>query len=114
MDRFYGGTGADTFLFRDGDFAGMTSGTADRIHDFSQAEGDQLDFSNVDANTLTGGDQAFSFIGNAAFGHHAGELRYYQQSGVTYVAGDTNGDGVADFAVRIDGLFTIHASDLML
>ena len=114
MDRFYGGTGADTFLFRDGDFAGMTSGTADRIHDFSQAEGDKLDFSNVDANTLLGGDQAFSFIGNAAFGHHAGELRYYQQSGVTYVAGDTNGDGVADFAVRIDGLFTIHASDLVL
>ena len=114
MDRFYGGTGADTFLFRDGDFAGMTSGTADRIHDFSQAQGDKLDFSNVDASTLTGGDQAFSFIGNAAFGHHAGELRYYQQSGVTYVAGDTNGDGAADFVVRIDGLFTIHASDLVL
>jgi Ca2+-binding RTX toxin-like protein len=114
MDRFYGGTGADTFLFRDGDFAGMTSGTADRIHDFSQVDGDKLDFSNVDANTLLGGDQAFSFIGNAAFGHHAGELRYYQQSGVTYVAGDTNGDGVADFAVRIDGLFTIHANDLVL
>jgi len=114
MDRFYGGTGADTFLFRDGDFAGMTSGTADRIHDFSQAEGDQLDFSNVDANTLTGGDQAFSFIGNAAFGHHAGELRYYQQSGVTYVAGDTNGDGVADFTVRIDALHTLQASDFIL
>jgi len=92
----------------------MTSGTADRIHDFSQAEGDQLDFSNVDANTLTGGDQAFSFIGNAAFGHHAGELRYYQQSGVTYVAGDTNGDGVADFTVRIDALHTLQASDFIL
>jgi Ca2+-binding RTX toxin-like protein len=114
MDRFYGGTGADTFLFRDGDFAGLTSGTADRIHDFAEADSDKLDFSNVDANSLLGGDQAFAFIGSAAFGHHAGELRYYQQSGVTYVAGDTNGDGTADFAVRIDGLHTIVAGELIL
>jgi len=114
MDRFYGGTGADTFLFRDGDFAGMTSGTADRIHDFSQAEGDKLDFSNVDANTSLGGDQAFSFIGNAAFGHHAGELRYYQSVGNTYVAGDLDGDGVADFIVRVDGAHTLTAADFIL
>jgi Ca2+-binding RTX toxin-like protein len=114
MDRFYGGTGADTFLFRDGDFAGLTSATADRIHDFAEADSDKLDFSNVDANSLLGGDQAFAFIGSAAFGHHAGELRYYQQSGVTYVAGDTNGDGTADFVVRIDGLHTIVAGELIL
>ena len=40
-DRFYGGAGADTFLFRDGDFGGLSSSTADRLHDFSQAEGDR-------------------------------------------------------------------------
>jgi serralysin len=114
MDRFYGGTGADTFLFRDGDFAGLTSATADRIHDFTEADGDKLDVHNVDANSLLGGDQDFSFIGNAAFGHHAGELRYFQQSGVTYLAGDTNGDGIADFEVRIDGLHTIVAGELIL
>jgi Ca2+-binding RTX toxin-like protein len=114
MDRFYGGAGADKFVFRNGDFAGMTSSTADRIHDFSEADGDIIHLSGVDANSLVGGDQAFGFIGSAAFGHNAGELRYYQQSGVTYLAGDTDGDGTADFAVRIDGLHTIVASDLIL
>jgi Ca2+-binding RTX toxin-like protein len=114
MDRFYGGTGADKFVFRNGDFAGMTSTTADRIHDFSEADGDIIHLSGVDANSLVTGDQAFSFIGGAAFSHSAGELRAYQQSGVTYVAGDTNGDGVADFLIRVDGLHTLTAADFIL
>ena len=114
MDRFYGGAGADTFLFRDGDFAGKTSSTADRIHDFNQSEGDKVDLSNVDANTLLASDQDFSFIGSSGFGHHAGELRTYQSAGVTYLAGDTNGDGTADFVIRIDGLHAITAADLVL
>jgi Ca2+-binding RTX toxin-like protein len=114
MDRFYGGSGADKFAFRDGDFAGMTSSTADRIHDFDSAQGDKIHLSGVDANSLLGGDQAFSFVGTAAFSHNAGELRTYQSVGNTYVAGDINGDGIADFVIRVDGLHAINASDLIL
>ena len=114
MDRFYGGAGADKFTFRDGDFAGMTSSTADRIHDFDSAQGDKIHLSGVDSNSLLAGDQNFSFIGSAAFSHIAGELRAYQSVGNTYVAGDLDGDGVADFVIRVDGLHNLQASDFVL
>ena len=113
-DRFYGGSGRDKFVFRNGDFGGMTSGTADRIHDFSEADRDLIHLSNVDANEMIAGDQAFSFIGSAAFGQHAGELRAYQLNGVTWVQGDTDGDGTADFLIRVDGLHTLTAADFVL
>ena len=113
-DRYYGGAGRDKFVFRNGDFGGTTSATADRIHDFSQADRDQIHLSNVDANWLVAGDQAFSFIGSGAFSHTAGELRAYQSSGVTWIQGDFNGDGVADFLIRVDGLFTLSGADFVL
>jgi len=112
QDRLYGGAGADLFLFRDNDFAGMTSGTADRIHDFSQADGDRILLNEVDANTLVGGIQPFAFIGSGNFTGTVGELRYQQISGNTYVMGDTNGDGAADFWIRLDGLHTLGGWDL--
>ena len=113
-DRFYGGAGKDKFVFRDGDFGGMTSGTADRIHDFSEADHDLIHLGNVDANALVAGDQSFSFIGSAAFSHAAGELRAYQLNGITWVQGDLNGDGAADFLIRVDGLHTLSATDFVL
>jgi hypothetical protein len=61
-----------------------------------------------------GGDQAFSFIGTGAFSNTAGQLRYEQISGNTYVEGDTNGDGVADFMIRFDGLHALVSGDFGL
>lgn len=103
FDRLAGGDGADHFVFGDGDFAGLSARTADRIIDFSHAQGDVIDLAAVDANTLVEGDQAFSFIGTAAFGDVAGELRIEAARGGVLIQGDTNGDGVADFAIRLDG-----------
>jgi Ca2+-binding RTX toxin-like protein len=106
-DTMTGGSGSDTFVFANGDFGGATAATADEIVDFTGGQ-DKIDLSAVDANTLVGGDQAFAFIGTAAFSDTAGELRYEQISGATYLTGDTNGDGIADFMIKVDGnhLFT--------
>lgn len=112
-DRFLGGIGSDTFLFRDGDFAGSL-GLADRIIDFSRLEGDRIHLAAVDADVSAAGDQAFTFINTNAFTGVSGELRYEQISGNTYLQGDTNGDGVADIWVRLDGLQVLTASDLVL
>jgi hypothetical protein len=106
-----GGADNDLFKFADGDFGGVTRSTADRIVDF--ATGDKVDLSAVDANTLLASDQGFSFIGTGAFSHTAGELRYEQVAGNTYLSGDTNGDGIADFMIKLDGLHTVSGADLI-
>ncbi|MBV9528974.1 M10 family metallopeptidase C-terminal domain-containing protein [Sphingomonas sp.] len=113
QDVVIGGAGKDSFVFRDGDFGGATAGSADRIIDFIQGD-DHIRLDYVDADTTIAGNQAFAFMGTAAFDNHAGELRYEEISGNTYVSGDTNGDGVADFMIRLDGLHALTSHDFVL
>jgi serralysin len=115
-DTMTGGIGIDRFTFDDADFAGRTASTADRIMDFSHAQGDRIHLGLVDANTTgpAGVNEAFNFRGTKAFGHQAGELRYQQISGNTYVQGDTNGDAIADFWIRLDGPVSLLAGDFFL
>jgi len=114
-DIFNGGSGADLFNFQAvADFGGATTSTADRILDFNAAEGDRIHLGAVDAKTGTPANDAFSFIGTAAFGGMAGQLRYFQQAGDTFFAGDTNGDSAADFMVRVVGTHTLTAGNFVL
>ena len=113
-DSLAGGAGSDRFVFAAGDFGGKTAVTADLILDFTQADADKIDLKLVDASTKLAGDQAFSFIGTLAFHNVAGELRYVQSGGSTYVQGDTNGDGVADFWIGLSGLLSLKAADFVL
>jgi serralysin len=115
-DVLCGDLGTDTFVFRNGDFGGATKSTADRIVDFRHSEGDRIRLDYVDANSANGGgtNEKFSFIGSAAFSHTAGELRYEQVSGNTFVYGDTNGDGLADFMIRLDGSHALTSADFLL
>ncbi|MBB4100726.1 calcium-binding protein [Sphingomonas kyeonggiensis] len=112
-DQLTGGAGADTFRFASGDFAGLTTTTADLIYDFSQAEGDRIDLSAIDA-AAGGIDDAFSFLGTGAFTGVAGELRYEYSGTRTMVYGDLDGNGVADFAVALTGNITLVSSDFHL
>lgn len=115
-DVLAGGGGRDQFLFRDGDFAGLTETTCDELRDFSHADGDKIRLDFVDANSANGSatNEAFAFIGTSAFNHVAGELRYEEINGNTYIFGDTDGDGVADFMVRADGSHAFVAGDFVL
>jgi microcystin-dependent protein len=118
-DTLAGGADADRFVFDDGDFS---SPIADRIVDFSHAEGDRIQLNLVDANTSNGAaDDVFSFIGTGTFTSVAGQLRYQQHlagpgtaDDATVIQGDTDGDGTADFAIRLDGLHTLVAGDFVL
>lgn len=109
-NEFIGGIGADRFVFNNGDTSGTDWGTADRIFGFNSAQGDRIDLSGMDA-IAGGGDDAFSFIGTAAFTGAAGQLRY-DTAGVLY--GDTNGDGLADFAIGFNSAISLSGGDFLL
>lgn len=118
-DLLVGGPGADVYtggadldIFRISNFESGTGASADRITDF--ASGDIVDLAGWDANLNVFGNEAFSWIGSAAFSSTAGELRTYFDGTDTWVQGDTTGDGVADFEIRFDGSVTLAASDFVL
>lgn len=108
-DFLVGGAGADTFRFtRVSD--SRVGAQRDVIDDFRpDTEGDVIDLSAIDANTLRSGNNAFTFIGKAAFSGTAGELRY---SG-TIISGDVDGDGRADFEIDA-GLTRYYSNDFLL
>jgi Ca2+-binding RTX toxin-like protein len=120
IDLMTGGAGLDTFLVAAAFHTGTTAGMMDIIADFNHAQGDQIDLDGIDANTLAGGDDAFVFIGGAAFSNVAGQLRFEKFDNVgtandfTWVSGDTNGNGSADFVIRANGLIDFVEVDFVL
>lgn len=113
LDVMTGGSGNDRFIFTSASDTGASFATADRITDFAQAQFDRFDVSQIDA--IVGGDpNSFSFLGANAFTNVAGQLRYQHSGGNTYIQGDTNGDGVADFIIRVDGVHVLTVADFML
>ena len=94
-DLLTGGAGNDTFVFDRVDLV------SDRIFDL--ASGDTVDVSAIDANSTTGGNQAFVLV--SGFHHEAGEARLNYKAGKdeTLLELDIDGDGTADMTVTLDG-----------
>jgi VCBS repeat-containing protein len=104
-DVLEGGAGADLFLFIASDDSG---GQPDLIADFSQSDGDRIDFS-----ALAAGGVAFQFVGDAAFSGSAGEVRAVvdEAAGSTAVFADLDGDATADIHILLAGPIVLTASD---
>lgn len=106
----FGGDGNDIFEFDD-----LEDAHGDTIADFRP--GDQIDLSDIDADTTTDGSQSFTLV--AAGGSIvAGSLVVSEEEradGVyTVLSGHVNGDGVADFQIGLRGRPGIGAGDLDL
>ncbi|MGL4960309.1 MAG: calcium-binding protein [Inquilinus sp.] len=112
-DTLTGGAGADRFQYF-GAIHSLTGAGADRITDFSHAQGDRIDLSPMDASTTVAGNQAFSFIGAGLYTGVAGQLRYSVVGGVTTIAGDINGDKASDFHIQLTGAVNLVAGDFVL
>jgi VCBS repeat-containing protein len=113
-DSVTGGSGADRFVFDDDDFSSAVRSGSDLIRDFVRADGDKIDLSLVDAITGTEADDAFTFLGTGAFTGQAGQLRYELSGTTAYLLGDQNGDGTADFVVRLSNVADLIQSDFLL
>ena len=74
-----------------------------------------IDLSGYDAISSTAATISSGSSRRPRFHGSAGELNYFYNSasGVTTLQGDTNGDGVADFAIDLTGNITIAQADLI-
>jgi Ca2+-binding RTX toxin-like protein len=106
-DRLTGGAGSDRFVFDSQANAG-----GDVVTDFD-AGLDKLDFSAIDADPFRKGDQKFTWLDTGAFTGKAGQLREYNQDGKHFVAGDLNGDRLADFAIEVAGTTDLSSTDIL-
>lgn len=97
-DHLWGDAGNDHFIFAAVNEMGKGS-KADVIEDF--ADGDKIDLHDAGS---------FTYIHGAAFGNVAGELRF--ANGV--LLGDVDGDGTADFAIKVKDVNMLQDSDLIL
>jgi Ca2+-binding RTX toxin-like protein len=115
-DTLLGGAGIDRFDWDSVEEAGIGS-TRDIILDFVRGS-DKIDLAGIDARTDVSKNNAFSFIETTAFTGVAGQLRYelFDTAGEDYtlVQGDLNGDRVADFEVKLNGLVPLAVTDFVL
>ena len=107
-DRLRGGDGADRFVFDT--TSGSRPGLEDRVMDFAPGL-DRLDLHLMDADAGRAGNQAFVLSG---FGTGAGALRLVAAGAGTWVEGDLNGDGRADFRLWVAGVQGLTAADFLL
>ena len=114
IDMMAGNGGNDIFRWSALGESGTAAGTRDLVTDFYRAHGDLLDFSGIDANANLAGDQAFAFIGFAAFSA-TGQLRYtFDGLGSTIIELNAQGSLAADMAVQLTGQTNMAAIDFIL
>jgi Ca2+-binding RTX toxin-like protein len=113
-DTLAGGPGADRFDFDSRQEIGKKKNSHDIITDFEKGI-DKIDLSTIDANGSKKGDKAFKFLKKegAAF-TKAGQLGFDQKKGATFVQGDIDGNGKADFRLELTGLYDLTKSDFIL
>ena len=114
LDFLAGGPGGDRFVWSLVEDTGVTVNTADVIDDFNLAEGDRIDLAAIDANIVASGNQAFTFIGNAAFSGAPGEINYIFVAGETVIQLQTGTSADAEAVIRLNGFYTPEASWFVL
>jgi Ca2+-binding RTX toxin-like protein len=109
-----GGAGADDF-----DFDATTNSTVganrDVVTDFA-AGSDDIDLATIDARSATPAvNDAFTFLAarGAAF-TGAGQVRWYQSGGNTFVEANVDANLAPDLQIQLTGLKTLTVGDFVL
>ena len=113
-DTLVGGAGADTFVYAALSDSRAGAASRDVINGFERGA-DRIDLAAVDA-VSGGGNDAFRFVGTAAFSGTAGELRLQGLGGANavLVEADVDGDAVADMQLFVNLTTTLGAEDFLL
>jgi Ca2+-binding RTX toxin-like protein len=115
-DRMTDGLGNDIYRYFSVTESNPGVGIRDILTDFTQVS-DDIDLSPIDSNLSIPGNQAFDFIGVAAFnGGGNGQVRYFQSGGNTIIQVDRQGDGdiIAEMEIQLTGLIPLAATDFFL
>jgi Ca2+-binding RTX toxin-like protein len=117
-DTLVGGIGADSFVVRqESVYSSLIPGgrvmEVDTVSDFFTAQGDFVDLTAIDAIAATGGvNDAFVLVG--AFSGQAGQMTLTFGGGTTTLRLDTDGDGTADYLMKINGNVTADSAGWLL
>jgi serralysin len=112
-DVMTGGSGADQFIFDYIVDSRVGAERRDTITDFAST--DRINLSAIDADLTVDDDQAFTFIGTAAFSGGQGEVRIQSISGDDVVVEvDQNADGIADMEILIIDGTGLEQNDFIL
>jgi hypothetical protein len=111
-DTLTGGGGADRFVYAAPGDSGSGAGAIDRITDFSQAQGDRIDLSAIDARPDLLLRQTFTFMpGGQLTG--PGQVTSWSDGGGSWVAVSIAGTTPA-MLIRLDGVVALTAADFVL
>jgi len=108
-DVLLGGAGTDRFVLEQN-----ALGASVTIADLDRSLRERIDLTLIDAIAATAEDDAFAFIGTAAFGGVAGQLRWTDHGASRRIEGDVNGDGAADLTVLVTAVGPVAANWFLL
>ncbi|HXG78477.1 MAG TPA: M10 family metallopeptidase C-terminal domain-containing protein, partial [Methyloceanibacter sp.] len=104
----------DLFDFNSIAESGLVGATRDRILDFEDGV-DKIDLSTIDAKSFQAGNQAFKFIGAAAFTSAGGQIRAsVTAQGNTLIQLNIDKDKLAEMSILVVGEPALTAADFVL
>jgi serralysin len=108
-DVMSGGSGSDVFDFDKVSEMATAATTADVIVDFVRGQ-DKIDLSTIDAKPGTTTNDGFTFIYSALPFFMPGQVKFVGGA----LLGNTDWDTAPEFVIRVQGVTTLSASDLVL
>lgn len=112
-DILTGGKGTDLFAFSSIKDLNKAEQKIDVITDFKS--GEDVLLLSFDHDTKTKDTQSGKFIGEEPFTKVAGQIRYVsritEEGPITFIQGDTNGDGSYDWMIKLLGVSSLTKGD---